>query len=191
MPDNTNQYIYPVQKWVDNVIVALNLCPFAKKEVVNDRVHYAVIDTANVEEILLSLINECENLDQTSEISTSILILPKLTHSFEFYLDVLELAEQLLVEQHYEGIYQIASFHPKYVFEGSDENDPANYSNRSPYPLFHLLREAQLEAVLANIDDPEAIPERNIKVLRGMTCAALEATLQSCEKKDDEPMRDD
>ena len=100
--------------------------------------------------------------------------------SFDDYLDFLELAEALLLEQDYEGIYQLASFHPDYCFEGAKQDDPANYTNRSPYPMLHLLRESSIELALASYPHPENIPQKNIKSLRELGLTKIQSLLAGC-----------
>ncbi|MDL4864468.1 DUF1415 domain-containing protein, partial [Halomonas elongata] len=96
---------------------------------------------------------------------------------FDDYLDALGLAEALLVEQGYEGVYQLASFHPEYQFEGEVEDAPRNFTNRSPWPMWHLIREAGLERALAHYPDPEAIPARNAVQMQALGTERLAASL--------------
>ena len=93
---------------------------------------------------------------------------------------MLDVSERILEARRYEGVYQLASFHPNYCFDEADSDDPANYTNRSPYPMLHLLREASIEASLNNIEDPEAIPLNNIKRARSIGLEALEKQLENC-----------
>ena len=105
-------------------------------------------------------------LDGDGERETSFLLFANDFASFTEYLQLVKNAEQLLVQLNYEGIYQLASFHPDYCFAGSDENDPANYTNRSPYPMLHILREESITKALENFPDPESIPENNVQYAR-------------------------
>jgi hypothetical protein len=107
-----------------------------------------------------------KRLDNDATIETCLLIFPNAFQKFDDYLDLLALAEKRLKRNGYEGIYQVASFHPLYVFENSDEHDPANYTNRSIYPMLHLLREASIDSALENYKSPESIPVRNINFAR-------------------------
>lgn len=111
---------------------------------------------------LAAVLEELHHLDQMEDIETTLIIFPEHFQDFEDYLYLVEMAEDLSVEEDYEGVYQIASFHPDYCFEGATDNDPANYTNRSPYPMLHLLRESSLTKVLDHYINPEQIPERNI-----------------------------
>ena len=114
------------------------------------------------------------------EVQTSLLIYPYGLESFDAYLDFLAIAEELLQVQAYEGIFQLASFHPQYCFDGALLDDPANYTNRSPYPMLHLLRESSLEKALANYPEPEKIPQHNIALTRQLGLATLEKLLNDC-----------
>ena len=113
-----------------------------------------------------SFVNEIERLDNNEMIDTCLLILPNAFEKFEDYLGLLSLAEGLLKKKGYEGIYQLASFHPLYLFAGSNEDDAANYTNRSIYPMLHLLREESIDKAIENYKDPGSIPERNINFAR-------------------------
>ena len=166
--------------WVESVIIDLNFCPFAKREVERGSVHYQISRDTVIEQALHSLINECERLDENSEIETTLLIFPDAFKKFDDYLDMLELANELFVAQGYEGIYQLASFHPDYCFEGESVHDAANFTNRSPYPMLHLIREVSLEKVLENYPEPESIPENNIKLARGKGFSQMKEMLEKC-----------
>ena len=129
---------------------------------------------------MAALLAECASLDKDDTRETSLLIFPSTFSYFKDFLDGLTLANDLLKEQGYEGIYQLASFHPQYRFKGAGRNDPANYTNRSPYPIFHILREASLEAALKNYPNPEQIPQRNIELTRRLGLEVMRAGLASC-----------
>jgi hypothetical protein len=108
-----------------------------------------------MEACLASFVNEMQRLDNDPTIETSFLIFSNAFQQFDDYLDLVSLAEKLLERKGYEGTYQLASFHPLYLFANSDENDPANYTNRSIYPMLHLLREESIDKALANYKDPD------------------------------------
>jgi len=170
------------KKWLSSVVIAHNLCPFAKREYDNDRIHYAVIESETLEEQLEQLILECAALDNDGSRETSLLIFPTTLADFNDYLDVLELATALLKEQGYEGIYQLASFHPEYRFEGAGSDNPSNYTNCSPYPVMHILREASVEQALKKYPNPEKIPERNIQLIQGLGFGVMKELLAECYK---------
>ncbi len=160
--------ILHTRRWVEDIIVAHGFCPFAGREVTRGSIRYTVSPESRLAGALEVLIDECLLLDADSAIETTLLVYPVGFEVFEDYLDFAALAEDLLVEQGYEGVYQLATFHPDYRFADSSEDDPANYTNRSPYPLLHLLREDSLEKAIAGHPDPEGIPERNIAYARDL-----------------------
>ena len=171
--------------WLETVVIKFNFCPFAKRELINNRIRFTSCKTSNIETVLEALILECEHLDSNTDTETSLLILPEAFESFDDYLDLLEMAQALIEAQDYEGIYQLASFHPNYLFEGNDETDPANYTNRSPYPMLHLIRETSLEAALQHYEQPELIPENNIKLAKKSGLQQMQSLLKNCYKNED------
>jgi len=177
---NHSLIIKQTQNWLSNVVIALSICPFAKREFDRGSIHYEVIASDNHQQQLEQLILSCEQLDENPEIETSLLIFTNAFTDFYDYLDFVDIANKLMRKQDYEGVYQLATFHPAYCFEGSDGNDASNYTNRSPYPMLHILREASLERVLANYPDPESIPERNIKLTRELGLKAMQKLLADC-----------
>jgi hypothetical protein len=174
------QIINATRCWIETIVVGYNFCPFAGRELARNSIHYHVCRQPGIEDILLQLIEECRRLDTTDTIETTLLILPDQFSEFDEFLDLLEIAERLMIEQGYEGIYQLASFHPLYCFADSTPEDPANYTNRSPYPMLHLLRESSLEAALTKYEQPERIPENNIKKATNLGLEKLRSVLQSC-----------
>lgn len=162
------QYINMTKQWIEQFVIEFNFCPFARKEFVDNSIHYEVIDESNPEEQLLALGEEFRRLDINPAISTSLLLYPKGLESFFDYLDFLELANELSVDLGYEGTYQIASFHPDYCFADVKQEDPSNYTNRSPIPVLHLLREEMLEKAIESYPDSDQIPERNIQKTQEM-----------------------
>ena len=159
---NPEQVIDRTKKWISDVVIGCNFCPFAANVVKQQTIFYNVEENKELETCLASFLLEMERLDNDPAIETSFLIFPNAFQQFDDYLDLVSLAEELLKRKGYEGIYQVASFHPLYLFANSDENDPANYTNRSIYPMLQLLREESIDKALANYKDPESIPVRNI-----------------------------
>jgi hypothetical protein len=150
------------KNWIRDIVIGLNFCPFARKPFKEELILYKVDSTSANAVALESFINTCHFLEDNAATETALLIFPNGFSDFEDYLNLTDLAEKLLKAQGFEGVYQVASFHPDYIFAGSDEHDPANYTNRSPYPMLHLLREDLLEIAIdkhANVDD---IPNQNI-----------------------------
>ena len=169
--------IEQTRAWIEAVVVGLNFCPFAKRELRENAVRFAVCESGNTEDILQQLIDECGFLDAHDDMETTLLIVPNGFADFMDYLDLADLAEQLLAEQGYEGDYQVASFHPEYCFAEQDLDDPANYTNRSPYPMLHLLREASLDKAIDAYPDIDSIPETNIEKARGLGSDYFKALL--------------
>jgi hypothetical protein len=149
--------------WLTEVVIGHNFCPFASKPVKEGLVHYQVVFDANFQSGLETLVKECLSLDNNEQTETILIIFPESFLEFDEYLEMVSLAEKLLSKEGYEGIYQIASFHPQYIFSGSDDNDPANYTNRSPYPMLHLLREESIEIAIEKHPNPDSIPSKNIE----------------------------
>lgn len=156
--------------WIKDFVIALNLCPFAAKPFQAELIRYQVCAATGIDEIYRALLTELDQFNQLSaEVAeTGLLILSRGLKDFEQYLDLLEQAEQALVDAGLQGSIQLASFHPDYCFAGEAPDDPANATNRSPYPMFHLIREDIMEAALASYPEPEKIPERNMRLLREM-----------------------
>jgi len=159
---DTDKVITRTKKWITDVVIGCNFCPFAQKEMKKDSVHYYVADNANLKVALEFLIKECTRLDEDPAVETSFLIFSNSFEKFTDYLHLVDIAEQLLKKEGYEGIYQLASFHPLYQFAGTAIDDASNYTNRSIYPMLHLLREESIENALANFPDADRIFERNI-----------------------------
>ena len=183
MPDIDQPLISATQTWLKTIIVDYSLCPFAKRELDRGRIYFSVNRETDIERCLVDLLTECERLTIDDSIETSLLIYATAFADFDDYLDFVELAEAVLNDQDYEGIYQLASFHPDYCFEGAAQHDPANYTNRSPYPMVHLLRETSLEKALDSYPNPEQIPERNIKLMQELGLAKVQTLLAACYPK--------
>jgi len=164
---NANQtVIQQTKNWVEEIVIGLNLCPFASQPFQNNSIEYAVSTGDSTEQHLQQLAGCFARLDKSEGIETSLLIYPDAYQKFDDYLDMLDFANHLLDDLDYAGTYQIASFHPDYRFADSAEDDASNFSNRSPYPMLHIIRESGLEKAIANYPNVEQIPENNIKKLR-------------------------
>jgi hypothetical protein len=158
--------IEQTKAWINNVVIGCNFCPFAARELKRGSIHFEVIRSKDVEKLLMALSAEFDRLDNDASVETTFIILPEIFSDFNDYLDMIAQSEMFLEDQGYEGIYQIASFHPDYIFQGSGSADPANYTNRSLYPMIHLLRESSITEALSNFPNPETIPQRNIDFAR-------------------------
>ena len=176
-----NKFISSTRKWVTSFIIHHNICPFAKTEYDKGSIHFELIESHKLEDQLEALILACSQLDSQPDIETTLAIFPHGLENFDDFLDFLALSNAIMHKQGYEGVYQLANFHPDYCFEGVEVDDASNYTNRSPYPLLHIIREASLEKALTNYPNPEAIPERNIKYTREMGNEVLATLLTRCK----------
>jgi hypothetical protein len=179
---SSRQIIDQTKKWINDVVVGCNFCPFAARVVKQQTVHYKVETGTSLNICIDSLLQELTRLDNETNIETTFLIFPNAFERFDDYLDLVSLAEQLLKQKGYEGIYQLASFHPLYQFAGSPDNDAANYTNRSVYPMLHLLREASIDNALAQYKNPEDIPQRNINFAREKGLTYMKMLRDACLK---------
>lgn len=171
--------------WIETVVVKNDFCPFAGRELARDSIIYRVTRASGPEACLEALVELCLQLDAEPERETALLICPDAFAGFEDYLDLVDLAERLLALQGYEGIYQLASFHPDYLFADADRDDAANYTNRSPYPMLHLLRESSIERALQHYPAAEAIPERNMETARRIGLQGMQDALKVCRSNEE------
>lgn len=176
---NHEKVVAAVSQWVDTLVVGMNLCPFAKRELVKNRVRFISSDVTTEEDLLVLLKTELELLNSDATIETTLLIHPEVLQDFYDFNNFLNFADDLLQEMQLEGIYQIASFHPDYQFGGTAPEDAENYTNRSPYPVLHLIREESLEKAIASHPDVDGIPERNIALMNELGSEKLKALLKS------------
>ncbi len=153
------------RQWLEEIVIGLNLCPFARKELVNNRVRFVVSEAESEEGLLMALQAELRFLDEHPNTETTLLVHPGMLTDFDDYNEFLSAADSLLELLELDGIYQVASFHPDYLFAGTEPEDAENYTNRSPFPMLHLLRESSITRAVENHPDPDAIPERNIALM--------------------------
>ena len=180
LPASESVIITQTENWIKSVVIGCNFCPFAAKAVQLKSIRYAVLHETNTKEILTTLITECIYLNNNDNTETTIIILPNSFHGFDDYLDLIDKAERLLLKAAYEGIYQLASFHPLYCFEVAPKDDAANYTNRSPYPMLQILREDSITKALKKFPDPDSIPEKNIDYARKKGLHFMEKLRASC-----------
>jgi hypothetical protein len=150
-------------QWLDKVIIGENFCPFARKERLEERIR--VVETHEKEQALLmqDLLDEMLLLENDSSVETTLLVITEGVKDFFDYLDLVELANRLVRQQQYEGVFQLATFHPDYLFADAPADATSHYTNRSPYPMLHIIREESLEKALEKFPNPENIPSRNIE----------------------------
>jgi len=174
--------IAQTKRWIKEIVIGCNFCPFAAKEIKQNTIHFEVDHSTKMKETVKIFLNECIRLDENENIETSLLIIPGSFKRFDDYLDLVFHAENLLKKKKYTGIYQVASFHPEYLFSGSTLDDPANFTNRSPYPMLHILREESVEKALSNFPNPEKIPANNINFTREKGFAYMKMLYDACLK---------
>ena len=175
-----DEIIAAVKRWVQSFVVDMNLCPFAKRELTRNRIRFALTAAKTEEALLMALQAELELLDSDSAIETTLLIHVNMLQDFDDYNQFLDYTDKLLRQTEFEGIYQIASFHPHYRFEGTGSDDAENYTNRSPYPMLHIIREESLARAIAESANVDQIPARNIELMNDLGQARLRTLLQTC-----------
>ncbi len=154
-------------QWFNRVVLGLNLCPFAHNPAKLNAIRWVVVDYPSPNSLLESIAAEIEMLRASSEqaLATTVLVAPTGFEEFDDYLDMLAFLNDWLDETGNHQDFQLASFHPLYQFDGLDVSDRANWTNRSPLPLFHIIREASITRVTEAGADTESIPERNIETI--------------------------
>ena len=165
-----DEVIAATQNWLDKAVIGLNLCPFAKAVQVKQQIRYVVSQATDEEALLADLLHELQFLrDADPEaVETTLLIHPGVLADFLDYNDFLAVADAAVEELDLEGELQVASFHPDYQFADSAPDDLENFSNRSPYPTLHLLRESSIEQAVEAFPDAANIYERNMETLRSL-----------------------
>jgi len=177
---DAQQVITQTKNWIKTLVIGCNFCPFASREFKQNSIHYQVETGAALSTVRQVILQECKRLDKDRSIGTTLIIFPDSFTEFDDYLKLVTYAENLLKQKKYEGVYQLASFHPLYQFENSPFDDPANYTNRSIYPMLHLLREDHIRKALQFFPDAAGIPERNIQFTREKGEAYLKMLRDSC-----------
>jgi hypothetical protein len=159
-----------VRRWLERAVIGLNLCPFAKAVYVKNQVRIVISDASTERALLEQLGEELALLRDSAEdsIDTTLLVHPQVLTDFLDYNDFLDTADALIEAMALDGVLQVASFHPDYQFADSAPDDAANLTNRAPYPILHLLREASIDRAVAAYPDPDAIIERNIAAMQAL-----------------------
>ena len=176
-PLSDEAVVAATRRWLERAVIGLNLCPFARAPYLKNRVRIVVSPARDEEALLLDLCEELQRLAVTDEddVETTLLVHPHVLDGFLAFNDFLDVADAALQEMKLEGELQIASFHPDYEFADAPLGDVANFTNRSPFPTLHLLRESSIERAVEAVDDTDAIYERNIARLREMGVAGWNA----------------
>ncbi len=180
----SNSVINSCRCWIERVVIGFNLCPFARKPYAAEQIRYAVSSAKTPAALLIDLQQELEALRQSKseQNETTVLIHPYVLQDFFDYNDFLGIADMFLEQNGYADEFQIASLHPDYQFVDTEKEDAENYTNRSPYPMLHLLREQSVENALCNTRNPELIPEQNIKTMEKIGAATMQKILDECTK---------
>ncbi|ENJ2786919.1 hypothetical protein CGK42_12395 [Vibrio parahaemolyticus] len=159
-----NAITQQVDQWLNDVVIGLNLCPFAAKPQRNKQIKIFVSEATQEEALLEDILLQLIELSTTEpeKLDTTLVVVPNMLQDFWDYNFCIDWVEGLIKQQDWEGIFQVATFHPDYCFGGAAPEDDENLTNRSPYPIFHLIREESMEKVLKHYPDPESIPDTNI-----------------------------
>nr|WP_297525880.1 DUF1415 domain-containing protein [uncultured Roseateles sp.] len=167
-PDQEKTVLDDTHRWLQRAVIGLNLCPFAKSVEVNQRLRTVVSAARTPEDLLKDLAHELLSLNRADpdETETTLLVHPWVLNDFLDFNDFLGAADALVEDLDLDGVLQVASFHPDYQFDGTEADDVDNFSNRSPYPTLHVLREESIERAVETMPDTDAIYEANIDTLR-------------------------
>jgi hypothetical protein len=165
---NSEVALADTRRWLERAVIGLNLCPFAKAVLAKCQVHFAVTEADDAAGILADFGRELAELVALSptQRDTTLLVIPVGMDDFLAFHALAARAERLVRKQKLEGTVQVASFHPRFVFAGTEEDDITNYTNRAPHPTLHLLREASIDRAVAAFPDPAAIYQANMETLR-------------------------
>ncbi len=177
------QALDAARNWVERVVIKHNFCPFAHKPAKNNVIRYTVSMADSEEGLVEDLIDELMKLRdaERGEHETTVLVAPNCLHDFHDYNQFLDLVDVLIQQFNLEGIIQVASFHPDYQFGDLEADDVRNYTNRTPYPMFHLILEEDIERARNTYPDVEAIPETNMRVLEEMGLEEARRQLAACK----------
>lgn len=179
--DDYKTVIDETRAWVDKAVIGLNLCPFAKAAQIKGQVRYAVSDATDDEEVLSDLEEELMRLSDADpqDIDTTLLILPDAMDDFLDFNDFEELSERLLKRMRLVGTLQVATFHPKFQFADTQADDIENFTNRSPYPILHLIREESIDKAVEAFPDAADIYEKNIETMQRLGLEGWQALMKS------------
>lgn len=159
-----------VERWLDDIVIGMGLCPFAKQPRQLAAVAIQICLASDELAVLQFIANSCQQLvnSDPASMETTLVVAPSAFASFDEYNQFLNHVDRLIQSAGYEGVLQVATFHPRYQFAGTEQNDQSNLTNCSPYPVFHLIREASLTGALSAYPDPESIPLRNVQLMESL-----------------------
>ena len=175
----TQKTITRVRRWIEKAVIGLNLCPFARSVYQQNKVRLIVSKSGRVDALMLELYQQCQYLIETPEIETTLLIIPYQLEEFAEFNQILDQVDALIEGYEWSGVFQIASFHPKYQFHNTNIEDRENWTNRSPFPILQILRETGVERALSGYPDPDRIPEKNIRKLIEMDLSQFDRVFNS------------
>lgn len=165
--------------WIQSFIIEYNICPFAQYTLHKETTIVEILRPKNEQQALEAMMSTIVGMDQEANIETALLVIPFLLSNFDDYLDFVALAEECLSASGYEGIYQLATFHPHYCFADVLATDVSNYTNRSPYPMLHLLRENSIEKAIDYHGDTCKIPQNNITMMHKLGLDTITTLLKN------------
>jgi uncharacterized protein len=183
---NTNTSIDPdtvrqsIENWVNKFVIGFQLCPFAAREWQNNRVRISICEAVSPNDLIQHLADEIERIVKDENIETTLVVHPFVLAEFEDFNEFLDIADQLIETLDLDGVLQWASFHPDYQFADSEQDDPENYTNRSPYPVLQILREESLSRAIDKHPDIDQVPIDNMNLMRDMGREKLEHILKEC-----------
>jgi uncharacterized protein len=180
-PQQEIDFIAATQHWLQKAVIGLNLCPFAKAVHVKDQIRYVVSEATNVDTLADDLVRELEWLAEANpeKADTTLLILPNVLQDFLDFNDFLDVADGIVEELELDGSLQVAPFHPQFQFENTALDDITNYTNRSPFPILHLLREDSVTRAVEAFPDELEIAENNMQTLRKLGHAGWKALFET------------
>lgn len=177
MSDNET-IITAVKQWLEKTVIGLQLCPFAKSVFDADKIRYTVSNSRDTEALMLELHDELKRLDDVPGLETTLIIINQQLSDFEAFNQTLDYIDDMLDQYGWSGIFQVASFHPYYQFADTKIDDRENWTNRSPYPIFHILRESSLELAIESFPSIVDLPQENIKRMNGLSSQVFAQVLQ-------------
>lgn len=173
MTISTDTIIQQTNNWIQSFVIELQLCPFARREMEKKSIRFQVSQAIDIEAAFMAVVNEIDLLNTHPAIETTCLMFANFVQDFFDYLDFVDMIEAWLSEEKEPDTYQIATFHPDYCFADTAFDDVSNYTNRSPWPMLHILRQDSVEQAIAAYGDTEEIPAKNIRRLKDMGIEAV------------------
>jgi hypothetical protein len=182
---NYSQTIQITKEWIQQFVINLNLCPFAKHPFNAGTIRYTVFEGNDLESFLKTILEELTFLNETdaSVCETSLLIHPEMFPDFSEYWDFQDVIDDILEECELDGVFQVATFHPDYQFDGTRKASPENYTNRSPFPMLHFLREDSVTKAVDTYPNVDDIPIRNIRIMNNLGSLKIKLMLNEITGK--------